>query len=325
MNTIKCPTIFLAGAAGMLGTAIIRHILDAYPEVFIRAAYNKTPLNIIDSRLQPVQVDLASRDACIRAAQGCTHAIMAAATTFGAALMREYPWLQVNSNLIMNAEMLEAFHVVGVRRVVFISSSTAYQEHEGLIREDQLDLNQEPHPAYIGVGWVMRALEKLCLFWHRQTGMEIMIARPSNIYGPFARFNPLTSNVLPALIRKASDRINPFEVWGSPEIARDLLYADDAARAIILMLLMADSPFDIFNIASGTSVTVREMLEAVLETADYSPEICYQSDAPTTIPFRGLDCSKAKQLLGWHAETGIRDGVAKTYRWWSENRERWDR
>ncbi len=325
MNAIKCPTIFLAGAAGMLGAAIIRHILDEYPGVCIRAAYNKTPLNIIDSRLQPVQVNLASRDACIRAAEGCTHAVMAAAMTFGAALMRESPWLQVNNNLIMNAEMLEAFHVVGVRRVVFISSSTVYQEHEGLIREDQLDLNQEPHPAYIGVGWVMRSLEKLCLFWHRQTGMEVMIGRASNIYGPFARFDPTTSNVLPALIRKASDRMNPFEVWGSPETARDLVYADDVARAAALMLLDSDISFDLFNIASGVPVTVREMVEAVLETAGYSPSLRYLSGAPTTIPFRGLDCGKAARLLGWRPETGISEGVARTYAWWMENRGTWER
>ncbi len=325
MNGINTPKIFLAGAAGMLGTAIIRHVLESFPEVCIRTAYNKSPLNIIDSRLKPIQVDLASREACINAAKGCSHAIMAAATTFGAALTKEYPWLQVNKNLILNAEMLEAFHVVGIRRVVFISSSTVYQEHEGSIKEEELDLNQEPHPAYIGVGWVMRALEKLCLFWHRQTGMEVIIARAANIYGPFARFDPLTSNVLPALIRKASDRINPFDLWGSPEIARDLLYADDAARAVSLMLLRSDSPFEIFNMASGTAVTVREMLETVLETAGYSPEIRYHSNAPTTIPFRRLDCNKAAQLLGWRAETDLREGVAKTYRWWIENRERWKR
>jgi len=317
--------LFLAGAAGMTGVAIIRHLLNTYPGIHIRGTFLHTPLQLEDIRLEPVRADLTIIDDCHEAVRGCDTAILAAARTYGAALTKERPWCQINDNLIMNTLMLQACHEVGVKRLIFISSSTVYQEFDGLIREDGLDLNRDPYSTYLGVGWVMRSLEKLCFFWHMQTGMEIAVARAGNIYGPFARFDPATSNVIPALIRKGAERMAPFEVWGTPEAARDLVFADDMAKALTLMLEKDEIGYEIFNIGSGKPVTVDEMVKIVLETADFTPLVRYNTTGPTTIPFRGLDCSKAANLLGWTASTSIRDGIAKTYEWWIENKERWSR
>jgi GDP-L-fucose synthase len=177
----------------------------------------------------------------------------------------------------------------------------------------------------MGIGWVIRFVEKLCKFWHHH-GMEIIIVRAANIFGPYANFDPVTSNFIPALIRKAVDRMDPFEVWGSPEIVRDVLFVDDLARAVLMMLDNPNITFDTFNIGSGIKTTVDDIVNWALKYSGYNPsKIVYNNKKPMTVPFRVLDCSKAKTVLGWKPEITIEDGMRKTVSWWTQNRNRWDK
>ncbi|MDP2990124.1 MAG: NAD-dependent epimerase/dehydratase family protein, partial [Kiritimatiellota bacterium] len=222
--------MFLAGVTGLAGHAIARRLLDGYPDLRLRACVHRTRPYCESPRLEYVNGDLRLPDDCRRMLRGCDAAIMAAASGGGAAVLNSEPWRQVNDNLFMAASFLEACFLEKVRRVVLANSATLYQECAGHVREEQLDLNQDPHPAYFGVGWVTRCVEKLCAFWRNQGGMAIVIGRTSNIFGPYASFDPGRSNFIPALIRKAVDRMDPFEVWGSPDVVRDVLYVEDFAR-----------------------------------------------------------------------------------------------
>ena len=318
--------IFLAGATGLAGSAILRKILEAQPGAMVRAVYMDTPPFLTEPRVEYVRGDLRVAEDCRELARGCDCAIMAAASTSGANVLAKRPWEQVNDNVVMNARMLEAFHIAEVKRVVFVSSASLYQEFEGWIREDELDWNQDPHPAHFGVGWVMRYVEKLCEFWHRQSGMEIVIARASNLYGPFAKFDPETSNFIPAIIRKAVARMDPFEVWGSPDVTRDVLYSEDFAEAIQRMLVAGDIRFDVFNIGSGKTTTVAEVVDLALKYSGHQPSnLVYLKDKPTSVRFRALDCGKAHQALGWYPRHTAEQGIAKTLQWWTGYKERWTR
>lgn len=315
--------IFLAGATGGVGAGILQNLLRHSPSVKIKAAYSKTKPYIKDKRIEYVRADLRLQADCRRASRSCDCAIMAAANTSGANILKNEPWQQVNDNLAMNSAMLEAFYFNGIKRVVFISSATVYQGFEGYIKEDQLDLNIDPHPAYMGIGWVMRYLEKLAKFWHQQ-GMEIIIARAANPFGPYFKFNPETSNFIPALIRKAVSRMEPFEIWGSPDVQRDVLYIGDFARAIIIMLEKNNIKFDIFNVGSGTKTSVGDVAKWALKYAGHSPkEIKYIQDKPTTIKFRALDCTKVKDLLGWSPQYSAEQGIRETVEWWIKHKDGW--
>ena len=156
--------------------------------------------------------------------------------------------------------------------------------------------------------------------------MEIIIARAANIFGPYARFDPATSNFIPALIRKAVAKIDPFEVWGHPAVTRDVIYVDDFARAIIMMLDNSNIRFDIFNIGSGIKTTVGDVVQWALQYSGHNPtSIIYNEQRPSTVPFRVLDNSKAKAILGWNLEYTVAEGIGKTVDWWKENLERWMR
>lgn len=319
--------VLVAGATGLVGTAVVKQLLAHCPETRIRAVFHeKTRFFLRDRRLEYVQADLCRLRDCLRVAKGCDSVVMAAAQTGGAQAAVREPWRQVTDNAVMNAYVLQACHDAGVRRVVCAGSATLYQPREGSIREEDLKLDCDPHPAYFGIGWVTRFVEKLCRFWHEKAGMEIVLARCANIYGPFARFDPARANFIPALVRKAVDKQDPFEVWGSADVARDVIYCDDMASALVAMMNAGDIRFDVFNVGSGGVVTVGDVATWALRCAGHAPRrIVYLSDKPVTIRSRVLDIAKAIKLLAWKPQVGPEEGIAKTIAWWQQNRRHWKR
>lgn len=319
--------LLLAGGTGLAGCGVLRHILARGGSLQVRVPHrSRTGCFVDDPRVEYVAADLTNRADCVRVAQGSDFAVLAAAITGGAKLARERPWEQVTDNLVIDARLLEALALAGVRRVVYVSTASAYQEFSEAIREDQMNWASDPASAYFGVGWAKRAAEKLCRFWHDATGMEILIARLANVYGPYARFHSETSHVVAAMVRKAVSREDPFRIWGSPDVARDILYADDFGHAVAAMLGARDIKFDVFNIGSGATVTVGEIAALALEAAGHEPaKIVYDSASPTTIGRRVLDCTKALKILGWKPEITPAEGIRRTVEWWSANKDTWKR
>lgn len=317
-------TVLLSGATGLAGSAIIGRLLERYPTAKVRAVYNRTSPFIEHEQVDYVQGDLRSREVCKKLAAGCDCAVMGAANTGGAAILESQPWSQINDNVAMNTQMLEAFAFEKHGRVVYISTASLYHECDGEISEDDLDLNRNPCKAHYAMGWVARFTEKLCRFWHEQSGMEILIARAANIFGPFDKFDPETSHFIPALIRKAADKANPFEVWGTPDVTRDVIYSEDFAAAIVAMLGTDDIGFEVFNVGSGVKTTVGDVVNWALKYAQYeSAKVEYKADKPSTLKFRSLNCTKARELLGWKPRYTIEDGVRRTTEWWTENKNWW--
>ena len=321
---LKDKKIFLAGSTGLSGSSILKYLLSNYTETKIRASYLRTEPFIRHQNVEYVRGDLTLRSDCRRMVCGCDVAIMAAAVTGGAQTAVSAPWEQVSDNVAMDVQLLHAVYLEGVPRVVYVSTASVYQDFAGAIREDELDMNKEPHSAYIGVGWAKRYVEKLCRFWYEKSGLQVVIARASNIYGPFAKFDPAVSHFVPALIRKAVDRMDPFEIWGSPDVARDIIYGEDFARTIVLMMEREDLKFEIFNVGSGMKTTVGDAATWALKHAGHRPEkVVYRQDQPTTVPFRSLDCTKIREKLGWEPKYSPEEGISKTVQWWLQNRDWW--
>jgi GDP-L-fucose synthase len=325
--SLERKRILLAGGTGLAGGGVLRQLLARVGDIRVRVPHrSRVGLFVDDSRVEYVRADLTDRADCERVAAAMDYAVLAAAQTGGARQAREQPWAQVTDNVVMDARLLEALHAAGVRRVVYAGTASAYQEFSGAIREDQLDWSADPPAAYLGVGWAKRYAEKLCQFWHHVGGLEILIARLANVYGPGARFDPVHSHFVAALVRKAVARDNPFVVWGSPQVGRDILYADDFGRAVVAMLEAAHTKFGVFNIGSGRVTTVGEVAELALRAAGHEPaKIVYDSASPTTVVHRMLDCAKARDLLGWTPETTPAEGIRRTVAWWRDNKDTWQR
>ncbi len=314
--------VLVAGGSGMAGRALVAALASrgGNPRATHHAQADGLP-----EGAEWVRADLRSRADCRRALAGCEAAIMAAAVTGGSAASQAAPWNQVTDNLVMGAEFLHACHEEGVGRVVMIGSATCYPPGEESLREDGLDWNLDPFPAHFGIGWVSRSLEKLARFWHDKTGMEVVSVRAANIFGPYAKFDPATSNFLPALIRKAVERLDPFEVWGSPNVVRDVISSADFA-ADCLALLDVPVPCGVFNIGSGRGITVEEAVGWCLRHAGHAPSrVAYGNPAAPATQARVLDRAKLEELIGKQPRQGVEQGIRETVAWYQQHHATWKR
>lgn len=318
--------VLVTGGTGMTGAEVIQQLLAADPTVRVRATWNRVAPDFRDARLQWLQADLTSRDGCRAAAAGVDAAILAAAVTGGARALTERPATQVTDNLVIDACMLEALAFAGAARCVFFSTASLYQPLDGQICEAQLDRNEPPHPAHRGIGFVKRASEQLCQFWHEHAQIAFGILRAANIYGPRAAFDPSRSNFIPALIRKACDRLDPFEVWGSPDVVRDVIFVSDAAVAAVRLLAVPDLGFETHNLGTGVPCSVGDVLRAALAAACHTPSsVVYSEKGPATVRGRILDSRQLENRLNWQPGITLEKGVLQTCRWWQENKDSWTR
>nr|WP_319395115.1 NAD-dependent epimerase/dehydratase family protein [uncultured Desulfobacter sp.] len=313
--------VFVAGGTGLVGRMIVRTLSEAGKQV--RASYHSQHSSL-DLSADYIPADFTVKESCIESCKGCSSAIMCAAVTGGAAANAKAPWKQMNETVVMNSNLLEAFHHNGIKRVVFVGSATCYQPSDHPMRENELDLNQNPAENFMGVGWANRYIEKLCEFWHMKTGMQIICIRGSSIFGPYDKFDPKQSNFVPALIRKAVDGMAPFEVWGSPHVLRDLIYVEDFSTAVVA-LLESGIEFDTFNLGAGAEISVGEVVSLIFEHTGLVTKTIFKDNAPGSISRRAIDCSKVRGAIGPYIKVNSSEGIRKTIDWWQANRGSWAR
>jgi GDP-L-fucose synthase len=233
--------------------------------------------------------------------------------------MRENPVTHVTANLLMNAQLLEAGWRAGVKRILYVSSSTVYPVQDHPRREEEGFLG-EPHPAYFGVGWMKRYTEKLCAFYAQRFGMEVALIRPTNVYGPGDKFDPELSHVLPALVRKALEGGERLDVWGSGEAVRDFIYVTDLVEAL-LAVLENHATCDPINVGSGKRVTLHEAIKVILKlTGRTGMSVVYDPSKPTTIHTQMVDVSKSRALLGFGPRISLEEGLRRTIEWYKSAR-----
>lgn len=304
--------VLVAGGTGLVGTNLTHRLLTLGAHV--RATYcshKPVDMNGIYQRF-----DLTEFDDCLEATRDIDDVVICAAVTSGAKIMKEQPSSLILPNLKINAGLLEACRVNRVERVLLISSSTVYQEAAFPIREDQLDLNQQPYELYRGVAWMKRYLEQLAGFYAARYGMRIGIVRPSNIYGPHDKFDPETAHVLPALIRRAVEKETPYVVWGDGKAVRDFIYVEDLVGDL-LDVLEHHCVGDPINLASGQALTIAEAVEVILDVCGHHVRPVYDPSKPDAIPYRRLDTTNFEQRLSRKARTPFREGIRRTVAWYS--------
>jgi GDP-L-fucose synthase len=146
--------------------------------------------------------------------------------------------------------------------------------------------------------------------------MPTVVVRPSNVYGPYDKFDFAVSHVTAALIRRVVERQNPLEVWGTGEDVRDLIYVDDFIEGMLAAFATDQSHLAI-NICSGTGHSVREILQKILAADRYdNADIRYDPSRPSTIPVRLMDNSAARKQLGFTANTSLEEGLGRTIQWY---------
>jgi GDP-L-fucose synthase len=303
----------VTGGSGFIGTHLAKALLDQGGRVRL-AVHRRDPI-VRDPRADVVHADLTVLEDCVEAMRGVDVVLHAAGAVSGTGVTATGAMAGISTNLTLTAQVLQAAWMAGVERILIFSSSTVYPASDHPIREDELT-EQAPHPAYLGYGRMRRYLEHLSEFVAARSGIKVALVRPTAVYGPHDDFNPTTSHVIPALVRKAAERRDPYEVWGTGDEMRDFLHVEDLARGCLLAL-EKHAVCDPINIGYGSAVTIRRAAEIILDAAGHSAAaLRFDASKPTAIPVRLVDTSKAARLLDFKPSIPIERGLRSLVEWY---------
>jgi GDP-L-fucose synthase len=284
----------------------------------LRLTVHEKPLQAPIPGAEVLPLDLRRPEHCTQAVQDMDYVFLCAAHTSGAAVIRTTRLVHITPNVLINTLMLEAAHGAKVAKFCFISSGAAYPPTaDRPVREAEM-FDGDPHEVYFAAGWMKRYAEILCRTYAEKIAqpMPTVVVRPSNVYGPYDKFDFTVSHVTAALIRRVVERHNPLEVWGTGEDIRDLIYIDDFIEGM-LAAFAADQPHLAVNICSGTGHSVRQILQRILAADGYEDaDVHYDPSRPSTIPVRLMDNSVARRQLGFEARTSLDEGLRRTLQWY---------
>jgi len=314
--------ILVTGAAGFLGSSLVERLVRGGH--CVRATFHEKHVSGSREPVDWVRADLTRPEDCARVVRGIDVVFHFAANTSGAAVMVETPLVHVTTNVVMNTLLLEVAHEAGVHRFVFPSSGAAYPPTGDRPVTEAEMFTGEPYPAYYPVATMKRFTELLCEMYARriEPPMSTVVVRPSNVFGPGDKFDPRTSHVTAALVRKVGDRLDPLEVWGTGEDVRDLIYIDDFLDGLLLAA-QTDLPHLAVNIASGEGHSIREVLETLLDLDGRTgADVRYDPAKPSTIPIRLMSNGLARGALGFAPKISLRVGLKRTLEWYRRDQVR---
>jgi GDP-L-fucose synthase len=314
LNFFSGKKVLVTGAAGFVGSHLVERLVE-YGAIVRGTIHNNLPLTSVDG-VEYVKANLENAKECELATAGMDFVFMCAANSSGAEVMTKTPLVHLTPNVIMNSQMLAASYANDVKKFCFISSNTVYPLTDFAVSED--DVTGEFFEKYFIVGWMKRFSELMCEMYAKKISkpMPTLIVRPGNLYGPGDKFKRSESKVIAALIRRASEKENPFVVWGDGEDIKDFLFIDDFVEAL-LKAFESSGDFDVFNIASGIPVTIKEILNQLMVVSENeSIEIKFDTTKPTMIPIRMIDISKISKAINWNPKVSINDGLKLTLDWY---------
>ncbi len=307
--------VLVTGGAGFVGTHFVESLLKQ--GAHIRVPIHERKMLIDDPRVELVPADLTRLEDCRRACNGIDYVVHAAGAVAAAAVTSSNPMAAITANLVLTAQMLQAAWEKGVQRFLVFSSSTGYPATSHPVTEDEM-WSGPTHPSYFGYGWMRRYLERISEFAASKSRMGIALIRPTAVYGRHDNFDPVTSHVIPALIRRAVAREDPFEVWGTGYEVRDFLHITDLVRGCLLAL-EKHATCDPVNIGYGKTITIGEVVRIILKAAGHdAAKVAFNSSKPTAIPVRTVDTSKAKKILGFEPSISLDAGLTDTVEWYHQ-------
>jgi GDP-L-fucose synthase len=307
MKTADKARIWVAGHGGMVGSAIMRRLA-------------REPVEILTAR----RSDLDLRDqSAVRAwiEKMRPKAIILAAAKVGGILANDsYPAEFLYDNLMVEANVIDSAHKVGVERLVFLASSCIYPKFaaQPIAEEALLTGSLEPTNEWYAIAKI--AGVKLCQAYRKQYGRRYISVMPCNLYGPNDNFDLQTSHVLPALIRKFHEAkvsgAKEVVVWGTGTPLREFLHVDDLADAIVFLLDRYDAEAPI-NCGAGFEVTIKELAEKIARVTGFEGSLVFDTTKPDGTPRKLMD-SRRVGALGWKPRIGLDEGIMQTYRWFVE-------
>lgn len=307
MNFWEGKKILVTGGAGFLGSFVVERLLcEGAARESIRIPRSK------DS-------DLRKWENCVRAVEDVDLVIHLAARVGGIGFNREFPAELFYDNAIMGIQMIEAARQAEVEKFVCLGTVCAYPKFTPVpFVEDDL-WNGYPEETNAPYGLAKKMLLVQSQAYRQQYGFNSIYLLPVNLYGPRDNFDPRSSHVIPALIKKFTEAMQnksgEVEVWGTGGASREFLYVEDAARAIVMAAEKYNKP-DPVNVGAGLEIKIRELVELISELTGFEGEIRWDTTKPDGQPRRCLAVSRARQEFGFEPKVDFREGLKRTIEWY---------
>lgn len=309
MYSLEGKRVWVAGHRGMVGSAIVRRLQAENCEILTASRQDA------DLRNQ------AQTAAWIE--KNKPDAIFLAAAKVGGILANDtYPADFLYDNLMIEANIIHAAHMVGVEKLMFLGSSCIYPKFAPQpITEDALLTGPlEPTNEWYAIAKI--AGIKLCDAYRKQHGDDFISGMPTNLYGPGDNFDLNSSHVMPALIRKAHEAklagAPSITVWGTVTPRREFLHVDDCADACV-HLMKNHSASGHVNIGSGEDLTILELTQLVCDVVGYKGEIVHDLSKPDGTPRKLMSADKLR-ASGWAPKIDLKEGIASVYQWFLANK-----
>jgi len=247
-----------------------------------------------------------------------------AAVVGGIGANREHPGEFFYKNLMMGVQLIEQGRLRNIEKFVAIGTICAYPKFTPIpFKEDEL-WNGYPEETNAPYGLAKKMLLVQSQSYRAEYGFNSIFLLPVNLYGPGDNFDPASSHVIPALIKKCVDAnesgADYIECWGTGNVSREFIYAADAAEGILLATEHYNGAEPV-NIGAGFEITIKELAEKIVKLTDFVGEIRWDPSKPDGQPRRCLDVSQAKQLFGFEAKTTFEEGLKATIEWYKQKRQ----
>jgi GDP-L-fucose synthase len=273
------------------------------------------------------EYDLVDRDQVIKMYKEnpCDMVIHLAAVVGGIGVNQEHPGKFFYENLMMGVQLLEYARQNKIPKFVALGTVCAYPKHTPVpFTEDNLwaGYPEETNAPY-GLAKKMMLVQSQA--YREEYDYNSIFLLPVNLYGPRDNFDPSSSHVIPALIKKCVDAVkagsNVIEVWGDGSASREFLFAEDAAEGIILAAEKYDKS-DPVNIGSSFEITIKELVAIITKETGFKGSVRWDTSKPNGQPRRKLDVSRAKKEFGFESKTTFEDGLRKTIQWYKDKDEK---
>lgn len=302
-------TVLVTGGAGFLGRVVSQKLRDRGARRIVvprRADCDLTREDEVERLLSRTRPDVI---------------LHLAAEVGGIGANRANPGRYFWANMAMGLHLIEHARRRGVAKFVQVGTICAYPKHTPVpFREEQL-WDGYPEETNAPYGIAKKALLVMLQAYRQQYGLDGIYLLPVNLYGPGDNFHPDTSHVIPALIRKIEqarvDRRDEVTVWGSGSASREFLYVDDCAEGIVLAAERYGGPEPV-NLGTGAEITIRDLVTEICSACGWNGHVDWDLTKPDGQPRRCLDTTRAMERFGFSAQVELREGLARTVRWWRD-------
>jgi len=310
VTELKGKRVMVTGGAGFLGSYICDLLRRRPIDLMVprHADHDLTDQQTVRDLMTDVRPDVV---------------LHLAAEVGGIGANRANPGRYFYANAAMGINVIEESRRVGVEKLVQLGTVCAYPKYTPVPFKEEDLWNGYPEETNAPYGVAKKSLLVMLQAYRDQYGFNGVYLLPVNLYGPGDNFDPETSHVIPALIRKFVDARETgaphVDVWGTGSAGREFLYVEDAARAIVLATEAYDGAEPV-NIGSGREIIIRDLVALIANLTGYEGEVHWDATKPDGQPRRMLDTTRAKEYFGFEAQVDLEEGLRKTIAWWQEHR-----